>query len=193
MKMFVVRAGEESQHIALNLDREFACVGFQVPIDLKHTHDLHAVLQALEDYARTSEAEGMALHPGYKTEAGRRTRAVELLTFAHDIKRGDLVFTPDSRPKFRNILVGKVIEPYLYWPSKYTTDLLDGEDWPIFHILEKVAWHKRTLPRDKMPETICSPGHAKKGVDQRWTVFEIKDPESRRDLLEEMRKRHIEL
>lgn len=191
MKMFVVRAGEESQDRELNIDRQISCVRFQVLIDLKHTHDLNIVIRALEDYARNSD--GNTLHPGYKTEAGRRTRAIELLTFAHDIKRGDLVFTPDSRPKFRDILVGRVIEPYLYWPSKYMTDLLDEDGWPIRHVLENVAWHKRTLPRDEMPETICSPGHAKRGVDQRWTVFEIKEQESRRDLLEEMRKRHIEL
>ncbi len=193
MKMFVVRAGEESEHVAINLDREIACVRFQVPIDLKHTHDLNTVIRALENYVRTSEADGRTLHPGYKTDAGRRTRAIELLTFAHDIKKGDLVFTPDSRREFRDILVGKVIEPYLYWPSKYTTDFLDDDGWPIRHVLEKVAWYEKTLPRDDMPETICSPGHAKRGVDQRWTVFEIKEQESRRDLLDEMRKRHIEL
>jgi predicted Mrr-cat superfamily restriction endonuclease len=192
MKMFVVRAGKESQFIEFNLDRKTASVAFNVPIDLKHTHNLDTVIRALEEHRRTSEVNGMPLPPGYRTEAGRRTRAIELLTFAHDIKKGDLVFTPDTRPQFRDILVGKVIEPYLYWPSKHKTNLL-ADGFPILHVLEKVAWHEKTLPRKKMPETICSPGHAKTGVDQRRTVFEIKNPESRRDLLEEMRKRSIEL
>jgi len=195
MKMFVVRAGEEGQNRKLNIDRQISCVRFQVQIDLKHTHDINTVIRALEDYVQSSD--GNTLHPGYKTEAGRRIRAKELLTFAHDIKKGDLVFTPDSRPKFQDILVGRVIEPYLYWPSKYMTALpgadKDDDSFQILHVLENVAWHKRTLPRKEMPETICSPGHAKRGVDKRWTVFEIKEQESRRDLLDEMRKRHIEL
>lgn len=187
MKMFVVRAGEEGQNRELNIDQQISCVRFQVQIDLKHKHDINTVIRALEDYVKSSD--GNTLHPGYKTEAGRRIRARELLTFAHDIKKGDLVFTPDSRPKFQDILVGRVIEPYRYM----TVPLYGGDNLRIRHVLENVAWHKRTLPRKEMPETICSPGHAKRGVDKRWTVFEIKEQESRRDLLEEMRKRHIEL
>ena len=126
---------------------------------------------------------------GNTTDSARR-RASELLTFAHDIKKGDLIFTPDSRRKFQDILVGKVVEPYLYWPSEHNDDLF-SDNWPIRHILKEVEWHKITLPRKEMPETICSAGHAKSGVDLRGTVFEIKSPESRRDLLEEMRKRNI--
>lgn len=193
MKMFVVRAGKKGENRALNINRGIACVRFQVQIDLKNVHDLDAVIRALEQYVRTSEKDDIPLHPGYKTEAGRRIRAIELLTFAHGIECGDLVFMPDSRPGFRDILVGKVIKPYLYWPSKYNSVLLGEDKRPILHILEKVAWHEKTLPRKEMPETICSPGHGKTGVDQRWTVYEIKEPESRRDLLEEMVKWHIKL
>jgi len=192
MKMFVVRAGEDSQHREINLERKIATVMFYVPVDLKNIEDIKTLIPKLEGKAKLYAQKPEELYHGYKTEAGRRTIAVELLTFAHDIKRGDLIFTPDSRRKFQDILVGKVIEPYLYWPSKYTTDLLDEYGQKICHVLEKVEWHERTLPRKEMPETICSPGHSKRGVDQRWTVFEIKDQETRRDLLEEMRKRHIE-
>ena len=193
MKMFVVRAGKEGQHRTINLDQKIASVMFNVPIDLKNEHDIGKIIHVLEDNAKRFAHAPEQLYQGYKTEAGRRTIADELLTFAHDIKKGDLVFTPDSRRNFRDILVGKVIEPYLYWPNKYVTNLLDDDGQPICHVLEKVAWHELTLPRKEMPKTVCSPDHAKRGVDQRWTVFEIKDPESRRDLLNEMRKRNIEL
>lgn len=99
MKMFVVRAGEKSQHREINIERKIATIRFNIPIDLNKIHDIDTALHKLEDNARLFGKNPEMLYKGYKTEAGRRTIAVELLTFAHNIEKGDLIFTPDSRKK----------------------------------------------------------------------------------------------
>jgi predicted Mrr-cat superfamily restriction endonuclease len=198
MKMFVVRAGKNGNDIELNKRYKIACVGFTVPIDLKHIHDLATIEKELEIY-KNSVYINETLYSGYQSEAGRRRIASQLLLFAHDIEKNDLVFTPDPIDKI--IYIGKVIKPYLYYPSRHGKELL-AEKWAkdeeprfIRHILEEVYWYEKTLPRKEMPETICTPGPGKKGVDRQGTVYQIDktDPDCRRDLLNEMKKLGLEL
>ncbi len=182
MNMYVVRArataherSEFDNEIKLNLRLGIATVHWRVKLDLKSVHDPMDIVRYFQENIPDDYQ---------KTEKGWLKISRELLLFANNIKEGDLIFTPDT-PR-NQIWVGRVVKPYKFDPI-----LLDDNKRNIYHILEEVKWHTESLSRDDMPETICSPGHGKKGLDLRGTVYLIKDEDCRSDLLKIMRERDI--
>lgn len=176
MDMYVVRA-RFGLDIALNLRRRIANVHWRVPLDLKRVRDPRDIICWFQENMPEEYQ---------KPEKGWLRVAGQLLLFAHSIEEGDLIFTPDSRPDFREILIGKVVKPYKFEPN-----LLDDYEPPrhIYHTLEEIIWHEKSLHRDDMPETICTPGPEKGGLDLRGTVYLIKD--CRSDLLKVMEEKGI--
>ncbi len=129
MTLWMARAGKRGQHEAIALDNGVACIGFLEVPDLSRATTKDAV-QELVRMAYPDDKDAKIIN-----------FTGQLHSFAHRMKKGDLVVLPlKTRPQ---IAVGRIAGSY-----EYRSDL--GE---VLHT-RKVDWLKTDIPRIKVGQDL---------------------------------------